>query len=192
MMKTKSTTKMYVALLRGINVGGKHIVPMKVLAEMFAKAGCQQVQTYIQSGNVVFAASPAAADTISEAIAKEIRKRFGHDAPVVVRSAEEIKQVVANNPFAKRKDFENFSHVVFCSSKLKPANVKNLDPSRSPGDECECNGQEVYLWLPNGAGKSKLISAYLDKTLATIGTQRNWRTVVKLRDMLDAGSASSR
>ena len=177
-------TKIYVALLRGINVGGKHLVPMKMLAEMFADAGCEQVQTYIQSGNVVFTASPAVVRDISEVIGKEIRKRLGHEAPVVVRSAEQFAQVVENNPFAERPDYSNFSHVLFCADKLSPANVKKLDPRRSPGDEIVCREQEIYLWLPNGAGRSKLTNAYFDAKLVTICTQRNWRTVVRLREML--------
>jgi uncharacterized protein (DUF1697 family) len=176
--------KTYVALLRGINVGGKHSVPMKMLAEMFTDAKCEQVQTYIQSGNVVFKASPAVAREISEVIGRGIRTRLGHEAPVVLRSAEQFEQVVVNNPFAQRKDFENFSHVLFCEDKLSPSNVKKLDPQRSPGDECVCRGQEIYLWLPNGAGKSKLTNAYFDTKLETICTQRNWRTVMKLKEMM--------
>lgn len=177
-------TKRYVALLRGINVGGKHIVPMKMLAEMFASAGCDQVRTFIQSGNVVFAASPAVTQKIAQHIGDEIRKRLGHDAPVVVRSAEQFAQVIKNNPFSTRKDYSNFSHVLFCAGKLSPGNVNLLDPQRSPGDEIVCRGQEIYLWLPNGAGKTKLTNAYFDAKLKTICTQRNWRTVVKLGEML--------
>jgi uncharacterized protein (DUF1697 family) len=179
-----ATTKNYVALVRGINVGGKHLVPMKMLAEMFASAGCEHVQTYIQSGNVVFAASAAVAREIAECIGKEIRKRLGHEAPVVLRSAEQFEQVVEQNPFSKRTDFENFSHVLFCAHKLSPANIKTLDVGRSPGDEFVCKGQEIYLWLPNGAGKTKLTNAYFDAKLETICTQRNWRTVMKLKAML--------
>lgn len=179
-----AATKNYVALMRGINVGGKHLVPMKMLAEMFAGAGCEQVRTYIQSGNVVFAASPAVAREIAERIGREIRKRLGHEAPVVVRSAEQFAAVIENNPFAKRKDFENFSHVLFCADKLSPANVKKLDPQRSPGDEFVCHEQEIYLWAPHGVGKTKLTNAYFDAVLKTICTSRNWRTVMKLKAML--------
>jgi len=177
-------TKHYVALLRGINVGGKHSVPMKLLATMFGDAGCENVKTYIQSGNVVFSASSAVAGKVPTLISKSIAKELGHEVPVVVRTAEQMKKIVAGNPFAKRKDFDNFSHVVFFNNKFAPANIKQLDPKRSPGDEFCCSECEVYLWLPNGAGQTKLNCAYLDKKLAGIGTQRNWRTVVKLGEML--------
>jgi uncharacterized protein (DUF1697 family) len=151
---------------------------------MFSNAGCENVQTYIQSGNVVFSASASAAAKIATAISKDIKKQLGHEVPVVVRTAEQMKNVIAGNPFAKRKDFSNFSHVVFFDGKFSPTNIKQLDPKRSPGDEFACSECEVYLWLPNGAGQTKLNSVYLDKTLARIGTQRNWRTVVKLDQML--------
>jgi uncharacterized protein (DUF1697 family) len=179
-----ATTKTYVALLRGINVGGKHLVPMKMLAEMFARAGCADVRTYIQSGNVVFAASPAVAKEIAGQIGKEIRKRLGHEVPVVVRSAEQFARVIEHNPFAGRKEFENAAHVLFCTDKLSTANVKRLDPQRSPGDEFVCREQEIYLWAPNGVGKTKLTNAYFDGVLGTICTGRNWRTVMKLKAML--------
>lgn len=176
--------KMFVALLRGINVGGKHIVPMKTLAELFTAGGCEQVRTFIQSGNVVFAATPAVVAKIPQLIGDAIRKRLGHEAPVVLRSAEQLERVIASNPFAKRKEFENFSHVLFCADKLAPSAVKRLDASRSPGDELAGGQQEIYVWLPNGAGKSKLTNAYFERTLGTICTQRNWRTVMKLSEMM--------
>lgn len=176
--------KMFVAFLRGINVGGKHIVPMKTLAEMFTAAGCEQVRTFIQSGNVVFAATPVVAAKVPAVIGNQIRKQLGHEAPVVLRSGEQFERVIAENPFAKRKDFENWSHVLFCADKLSPTAVKLLDASRSPGDELACGVQEIYVWLPNGAGKSKLTNAYFDRTLGTICTQRNWRTVRKLSEMM--------
>jgi uncharacterized protein (DUF1697 family) len=183
----KLMAKTFVALLRGINVGGKHSVPMKMLAEIFAGAGCEHVQTFIQSGNVVFTATAAVAAKVPHVIGEQIRKRLGHEAPVVVRSAEQFEQVVANNPFSKRQDFENFSHVLFCADKLAASAVKQLDPKRSPSDEFECCGQEIYVWLPNGAGKTKLTNAYFDRVLATICTQRNWRTVMKLNEMMNGG-----
>ena len=177
-------TKPYVALLRGINVGGKHSVPMKLLATMFNDAGCENVQTYIQSGNVVFSAPAAVVAKLPAAISQAIQKQLGHEVPVVIRTADQMKNVIAGNPFAERKDFSDFSHVVFFSGRFSPTNIQQLDPKRSPGDEFQCRECEVYLWLPNGAGRTKLNSTYLDKTLAGTGTQRNWRTVVKLDQML--------
>lgn len=179
-----ATKKRYVALLRGINVGGKHSVPMRQLAEMFSGAGATEVRTFIQSGNVVFAATPTIAKTIPGTINEAIRKKLGHEVPVVMRSAEKFREALARNPFAKRKDFANFSHLLFCADKLSMANVKKLDAARSPGDEFACSEQEIYLWAPNGVGQTKLTNAYFDRVLETVCTQRNWRTAMKLSEML--------
>jgi uncharacterized protein (DUF1697 family) len=166
----------HVALLRGINVGGKHALPMKALAAMFADAGCVDVATYIQSGNVVFSAPAAVAKAVPAKIAARIAKDFGFSSPVVVRSATELAAVVAGAPF---RDPEH-THVMFLADAPTKAAVAALDPNRSPGDRFVVVGRDVYLHLPNGAGRTKLTNAYVDAKLGTTSTQRNWRTVEKL------------
>ena len=89
----------YVALLRGVNVGGKNKLPMADLRDIFTAAGCAAVQTYIQSGNVVFEAAPDLAERAPEIVTEAVRRRFGYETAVVVRSSEELRQVVASNPF---------------------------------------------------------------------------------------------
>jgi len=132
MAKSKTpTTERFVALLRGINVGGKNMLPMKELVAMFEKAGATNVKNYIQSGNVVFSATPAIAKTLSEVIAKAI------------------------------------------------------DPNRSPGDSFIVRGSDIFLSIESAA-KTKLTNAFFDSKLQTISTGRNWRTVLKLMEMLDA------
>lgn len=162
----------HVALLRGINVGGKNMVPKAALIRAFEDAGATNVRTYIQSGNVVFDA--AAADKVSA----KVSKRLG--VPVVTRTANELTNVVKKNPFLARG--EDKCRVVFLADR--PAKGAALDPQRSPGDEFAIVGREVYLFLPNGVGKSKLTNDYLDRRLGTTGTVRNWRTVSKLLEML--------
>jgi len=162
----------HVALLRGINVGGKNMVPKAALIGAFENAGATNVRTYIQSGNVVFD-SPT-----SDKVSARVSKRLG--VPVVTRTASELTKVVTNNPFLARG--EDKCHVVFLADR--PAKGAALDPERSPGDEFAIVGREVYLFLPNGVGKSKLTNDYLDRRLGTTSTVRNWRTVLKLVEML--------
>lgn len=176
----------YVALLRGVNLGPRNKLPMPELAKMFASVKCEEVRTYIQSGNVVFCASPKIAAELSEAMQKKIRQRYGFEVPVVLRSAEEIKAVVRDNPYAKRKTFEDVLNVMFLADRPAAERVKALDPNRSPGDEYIVQGREIYLWLPNGVGRSKLSNAYFDSKLGTVSTGRNWRTVLTLAEMADA------
>jgi uncharacterized protein (DUF1697 family) len=178
------TTETYLALLRGVNVGGKNKLPMKDLVGMFAAAGCADVRTYIQSGNVLFKAPPALAAGIPVTIAERIAKRFGYHTPVVLRTALELVGVVAGNPFLKPGADENALHVLFLTSRPTSDQIATLDPDRSPPDAFVVSGREVYLQLPNGVARSKLTNAYFDSKLAAMSTGRNWRTVNKLLAIL--------
>ena len=165
-----------VALLRGINVGGKHKVPMKDLAALFEAAGFSDVKTYIQSGNVVF--SGPKADTA--ALAAAIEKRFGFAVPVAVRTAADLARIAGANPFVA-DDPEGPLHVMFLTGDPDPKAA--LDPDRSPPDRFALVGREIYLHLPNGVARSKLTNAWFDSRLKTVTTTRNWRTVLTLRDL---------
>jgi uncharacterized protein (DUF1697 family) len=173
----------HVALLRGINVGGKNLLPMKELVRLFEKSGCVDVVTYIQSGNVVFSNPATALDGFAGEMAAAIEKRFGLRVPVVLRSAQEIAAVLAKNPFLARSPDPKALHVAFLAAKPAAANAARLDPKRSPGDSFELRGRDLYLHLPNGVAKTKLTNDYLDRTLATVATVRNWNTVGKLVEM---------
>ena len=176
----------HVALLRGINLGGSTTVPMKGLVELLAEAGCEDVRTYIQSGNAVFRAAPAVAAALPEAIPPRIAERFGARAPLILRTVAEWRAVVANNPFLAAGADPATLHVMFLADRPAPMRIAALDPERSPPDEFAVIGREVYLRLPNGVGRSKLTNAYVDKTLATTSTARNWRTVTKLLALAEA------
>lgn len=182
----------HLALLRGINVGGKNRLPMKDLVEVFAEAGCDDVRTYIQSGNVLFAAAPEVAARVPGLVAAWITERFGYRTPVVVRTAEELRAVVSGNPFLKEGAAEATLHVMFLAEFPTPERVDALDPDRSPGDAFAVRGREVYLRLPNGVADSKLTNAYFDARLATTSTGRNWRTVTTLLALLEGGAARPR
>jgi uncharacterized protein (DUF1697 family) len=177
----------HVALLRGINVGGKNKLPMKELAALFEAAGCRAVRTYIQSGNVVFVAPPAAARRLPLQISTAIEKRYGYRVPVVLRTAEELQAVAAGNPFLRAGADPVTLHVAFLAGGPTATASAALDPRRSPPDEFVLKGRELYLKLPNGVSGSKLTNAYLDKTLGTISTLRNWRTVLELIAVSSAG-----
>jgi uncharacterized protein (DUF1697 family) len=181
----------YVALLRGINVGGKNRLPMKALSEVFVQNGCTQVETYIQSGNVVFHATERVARTIPARVSDGILKRFGLQIVVVLRAASELKRATTANPFLKAGTDVASLHVMFLAGHPTAAQIDSLDPLRSPPDAFIARGSEVYLRLPNGAGRSKLTNAYFDARLGTTSTVRNWRTVLKLVEMTTAKSRSS-
>ena len=178
-----STAATYVALLRGINVGGKNKLPMADLSAMFAKAGCAAVRTYIQSGNVVFEAPSSVADGLSGQIERSIAARFGYRIPVVMRTAAELSQVARENPFLAKGAHPDALHVVFLAGTPDPHRSAALDPDRSPPDQLIVRGREIYLSCPNGMARTRITNAYLDATLATTTTVRNWRTVEKLAEL---------
>jgi uncharacterized protein (DUF1697 family) len=174
----------YLALLRGINVGGKNKLPMKDLSELFVASGCKDVRTYIQSGNVLFNATRSAASKVATLVAAGISDHFGYRTPVVLRTVDQLAEVVHNNPFLAKGSAEDGLHVMFLADQPAAEAIKGLDPTRSPGDTYVVLGQDIYLQLPNGAGNSKLTNAYFDSKLATVSTGRNWRTVTTLLQMM--------
>jgi uncharacterized protein (DUF1697 family) len=175
----------FVALLRGVNVGGKNKLPMADLAAMFVEAGAKDVKTYIQSGNVIFKASPQDAVRIPERVSSRIHERFGFAAPMVVRTLAELRRVLAANPYFKDGNDEKPLYVMFLAHTPDPGDVEKLDPNRSPGGSYHVDGHVIYLHLPTLVAASKLTNAYFDSRLKTISTSRNWRTVNKLVELME-------
>lgn len=176
----------HVALLRGVNVGGKNKLPMKDLAAIFRAAECDDVRTYIQSGNVLFSASKALARRVPSAVAEAIEADFGFAVPVVLRTADELRSVAADNPFLQDGADPAALHVAFLAKKPTAAKAASLDPERSPPDEFAVRGKDIYLHCPNGVARTKLTNAYFDAKLGTTSTVRNWRTVLKLIELAGA------
>ena len=186
----------HVAFLRGINVGGKHSLPMTALASLFTESGCADVRTYIQSGNVLFTAATPLARRVPALVAAGISKRFGFEAPVVTRTAAQLAAIAKNNPFLRDAPDPKFLHVVFLADPPARSRAALLDPDRSPPDRFALRGSEIYLLCPNGVGKSRLTAQYFDSTLKTTSTFRNWNTVQKMlelaADLSAPGPASGR
>ena len=172
-----------VALLRGINVGGKGMLPMAKLREAAEGLGYDDVATYIQSGNLVLRTSGSAAK-VERDLARRVADLGGVRPAVMVRSRSQLGKVVDANPFIRRGEDPKACHVVFAAKAAKPQ-VARLDlPSYAP-EEAVAVGKELYLFLPGGVGRSKLASD-LAKDKAAVGTTRNWRTVTKLLEMTEA------
>jgi uncharacterized protein (DUF1697 family) len=186
------TNAPYVALLRGINVGGKNILPMKDLAAMFTGAGCSHVRTYIQSGNVIFTAGRALARRVPALIADTIAVRFGFRVPVVMLTADEFRDVARNHPLlAPDADVATLS-VAFLADEPSPARVARLDASRSFPDVFMVRGRAIYLRCPNGVAKTKLTNTYFDSVLETTSTVRNWRTVLAVLEIVSTAPCVTR
>ena len=173
----------HAALLRGVNVGGANKLAMSDLRAIFESAGCLQVQTIIQSGNVVFCAEDKVAKGLGDAITKQVEKRFGLKVPVVLRSAAELEAVIGANLYLNAGAAEEMLHVSFLADRPSADLVAGLDAARSAPDEFAVVGRDIYMKLVTGAAKTKLTNAYFDSKLKTVSTMRNWRTVLKLAEM---------
>jgi uncharacterized protein (DUF1697 family) len=179
-------TQGYVALLRGVNVGGARPLPMERLRALFAEAGANSVESFIQSGNVVFAATEAQAPQILADVSARIRQEFGFAAPIVLRDATAWQTLIDSNPFLGDGADPNTLHALCLSETPSREALDRLDPRRSPGDEFEVRGRDIYLRLPSGVARTKLTNAWFDSKLRVTSTLRNWRTVLKLGELVAA------
>lgn len=175
-----------VALLRGLNLGAHNRISMPDLSAVFEAVGCTAVETYIQSGNVLFDASAALMKKVPALVAAELEREFEISSPVALRDGKELAAVVKQNPFLARGDDVKTLHVGFLQAKPDAALVKALDPQRSPPDEFQVIGRELFLHFPNGLGRSKLTNAWFDSKLKALSTIRNWNTVLELTRRLNA------
>lgn len=156
---------------------------MVTLRELFVDAGATEVETYIQSGNVVYTASAKLAKTLPSRVSEALAETFGFEVPIVARSEAQMREVALAHPFFGRVPDEKFLMVAFLNRAPTNAKIAALDPNRSPGDLMEVRGEHVYLAFPNGSGRSKLDANWLDRSLEAVGTWRNWRTVQALVEM---------
>lgn len=175
----------YIALLRGINVGGHHKVPMADLRDAVEAFGAEDVSTYIQSGNVIFRSDVPAAE-LGAALTDLLTARFGFPIPVVIRTAAELAGVADTNPLAHLDVEEKFRHVVFLAEEPDNAAVAAFDVSVYAPDELVVRGRDIYLAYPNGSARSKLTADVIQRALGSTATARNWRTVRKLLELVRA------
>ncbi len=175
----------YVALLRAVNVGGCKL-PMAELREVCAELGWDKVETYIQSGNVVFEASGRPA-SLEAALEKAVAKRFGFERPVIVRSARQWADYAKGSPFPEAEREEPNRLMLALSKNPPKADAPAvLEAKAAAGEQVKLKGDALWVHYPAGAGTSKLTPALFDKAAGSPVTQRNWRTVLKLQEMLQA------
>jgi uncharacterized protein (DUF1697 family) len=174
--------KTWVALLRGINVGGARLLPMKELVATLNDAEFRAVRTYIQSGNVVFQTSKGSARSIGTQIARLIERRFGFEAPVMVLSDTELSDAISNNPFLQAIAEPRTLHACLLSETPKHPDLESLTKLKSAKEAFALRGKVFYLHTPDGTGNSKL-AAKVERALGVDTTCRNWRTLTQLLDM---------
>lgn len=174
-------------MLRGVNVGGHNKIKMESLRSLCESLKLECPQTYIQSGNVVFRCGEKNLGLLSTRIQDAIEANFGFRPEVILRTASELRHVIARNPFASRHGIDPAKlHVAFLASDPGKAARDNLAKLDTRGEELHARGSELYVYYKNGMGKTKLTAAAIDKVLNTPATSRNWNTVLKLHEMAEA------
>lgn len=172
----------WIALLRGVNVGGNHILPMKEFAKSLDRAGFESVSTYIQSGNVVFRSSAANPSTLADRISEIVNEHHGFKPSVFVLKAGELASVARNNPFPEAVQEPKTLHVFLLASSPKKPDVSQLGKLKLSSESFKVIGKVIYLHAPDGIARSKF-AAGIGKTLRVDATARNWRTISKLLEL---------
>ena len=174
----------FVALLRGVNVGGNNAIPMSALCSLCHEIGYGNVQSYIQSGNLVFSAA-GSQPALEAELEAEIERRFGLSIPVVVRAAADWHSYVQNSPFPEASRAEP-NRVMLALSKRPPKlnAAHDLCERATNGERVIQAGDALLIHFPGGVAKSKLTPSLLDRVVGSSVTMRNWRTVVKLGEMV--------
>ncbi len=180
----------YIALLRGINVGGNTMIKMAELKTVFEECGFENVVTYINSGNLAFDAQvqkPARSkgsfdteSTLAVKIEQAIEKHFDKQIPVMIRKQSAIVDIFANNPFAGRFESHKEMHVLFLREEMPSEKLEQLLAAALEGEGYAVIGRELYCHLPKGVIDSLLGKSFIEKKLKLPVTGRNWRTVEKL------------
>ena len=173
-----------VALFRGINVGGHNKLPMQELRDMLASLGCENVQTYIQSGNAVFriAKDPA---ILADEIVVAIDDSFGFRPGLLILKLDAFRAIAAANPYRAAEATPAQLHVSFLTETPTDPDIESLERLRSASESFELANGAFYLHAPDGIGRSKL-AARVEKALGVEATGRNWRTVSKLLELADS------
>jgi uncharacterized protein (DUF1697 family) len=172
----------YIALFRGINVGGKNILPMKGLIKILDDMGCEDIKTYIQSGNAVFQIKQGNPKKIAEEISLKILENYGFKPKVLLLELADLRAAIDNNPF-ETKDGKAL-HFFFSASPPESPDLEQLDTLKSNSEEFKLVRNIFYLYAPDGIGRSKL-AAKVEQCLGITGTGRNWNTISKLISIVD-------
>ncbi|MEQ9262336.1 MAG: DUF1697 domain-containing protein [Owenweeksia sp.] len=183
--------KNYVALLRGINVSGQKKMPMAILRQQLEELGFQNVETYIQSGNVVFRSSENSISQLAAIIHNMILQEYDFDVPVLVLTATKIKETIENNPFLPEKEGNAKDlYVTFLEGVPEPSHLEKLNIVNSGRDQFMVKENVIYLHCPDGYGRTRLNNNFIENKLKLKATTRNWKTTLKLLEMVNTSGTT--
>jgi uncharacterized protein (DUF1697 family) len=174
----------YIAILRGINLGGHKTIKMEALRELCATLQFKNTKTYIQSGNIVFQYKKTKEQKLEEIIKTAILKQFGFEVPVIVMEYDEWKKIIKDNPFAKDKTKDPvYLHVTVLAEQPDLEKVDKMKEGSYQPEEWRMIDKAIYLYCPNGYGNAKLTNGFIETKLKVMATTRNWKTTNELARM---------
>ena len=171
--------KTYIALFRGINIGGHNLLPMKDLVLILQRLGLLKIRTYIQSGNVLFQCEDRIASQLACRISAEIKKTKGFAPQMLLLEPKALRKTITCNPFPEAESEPKTLHVLFLMSAPKAPDLKKLEQIKAASERFKLKGRLFYLHAPDGVGRSKL-AASAERLLGVPVTGRNWKTVQKI------------
>ena len=174
----------FIALLRGINVGGNNILPMKELRALLENLNFSDVRTYIQSGNVVFQSEHSDSHALSREISTAIAERYGFTPQVLVLEPPAFKEATEQNPFPEAESNPKALHLFFLAGEPDKPDTETLEQLKTDSERFKLSKSVFYLHAPDGIGRSKL-AARVEKTLGIAVTARNWRSVCKIKELVE-------
>jgi uncharacterized protein (DUF1697 family) len=180
-----------ISMLRGVNLASHRRIKMEALRALYESIGLREPQTYVQSGNVLFKTREKNLNAIAKRIEDAIERSFGFRADVVLRTTSELREVIAKNPFAKRKGMEPAKLLVtFLASDPGEEAREKLRAIKAEPEELWIDGRELFVYFPNGLARPKLSIPLIEKTLKASATGRNWNSVTKLLELAEAMESS--
>ena len=170
-----------IAMLRGVNVGGHNKIRMEALRALCTKLKLRDACTYVQSGNVIFRTDQRDLASLAKRLQNAIERDFGFRPDIVLRTSAELRDVIARNPFANRRDIEpNKLLVTFLASDPGPEARDKATKIKTEPEELRMERREVYIYFPNGMARPKMSWPAIERALQTSGTGRNWNSVTKM------------
>ena len=174
-------------MLRGVNMTGHNSVKMTELTDLYKRLGYKDAETYIQSGNVIFSGEvDLPLVDASSKIEKTIFERFTYKIPVMIRTIDEMRNLKLSNPYHKEADIDpSKMAVIFLHEEITDSQIQKVINIDFPPDKFYIIGREIYIYCPNGFGKTKLYTNFFEKKMGVTGTARNWKTINKLLEIAE-------
>jgi uncharacterized protein (DUF1697 family) len=177
----------YISLLRGVNMAGHNQIRMTDLALLMKKTGFKDAETYIQTGNIIFSSPDDLTEIeITSKIEEAIYKKFGSKISAIVRTEKEMRKTSELNPFLSEKDFDPAKMaVLFLTEKPSDGQVEKVANVNYPPDKFQISGSEIFIYCPNGFGRTKLYTNFFENKMKVTGTARNWKTINAILDIAE-------